>query len=143
LFVMLGFMFFYKIFALLDADARKLDPERLSIYTAAAQQIIMILMIFFTAFIAYGTATATLVGQSMGAKRTDLAEQYGWEAVKIGVYGTTAIGLLVAGFSQQVLHVFTHDPAVIDVAIPVLRVCGLMLPLVLSGLVLTQALFGA
>ena len=58
------------------------------IFAAATQNIIIILMLCFTAFMAYGTATATLVGQSMGAKEYDLAERYGWEAVKIGVYIT-------------------------------------------------------
>ena len=41
------------------------------------------------------------------------------------------------------LHVFTKDEAVIAVAQPILRICGGLLPFVLSALVLTQALFGA
>ena len=50
-------------------------------------------MLFFTGCMAYGTATATLVGQSMGAKKYDLAERYGWEAVKLGVYFTVVLGV--------------------------------------------------
>ena len=41
------------------------------------------------------------------------------------------------------LHVFSKDAAVIEVARPILRICGALLPFVLSALVLTQALFGA
>ena len=41
------------------------------------------------------------------------------------------------------LHVFTKDAAVIEVARPILRICGALLPFVLSAIVLTQALFGA
>jgi Na+-driven multidrug efflux pump len=100
-------------------------------------------MLCFTAFMAYGTATATLVGQSMGAKEYVLAERYGWEAVKIGVYITLVIGLGVSAFPDTVLHVFTKDASVITVARPILRICGALLPFVLSALVLTQALFGA
>src|SRR5271154_4932823 len=44
---------------------------------------------------------------------------------------------------DTVLHVFTKDEAVIAVARPILRICGGLLPFVLSALVLTQALFGA
>src|SRR5690606_30077059 len=101
------------------------------IFTAATQNIIIILMLCFTAFMAYGTATATLVGQSMGAKRTDLAERYGWEAVKLGVYATAVIGFFVSVFPDSVLHVFSKDAAVIAVARPILRICGVLLPFVL------------
>jgi len=113
------------------------------IYAAATSNLIIILMVCFTAFMAYGTATATLVGQSMGAKEFKLAERYGWEAVKIGVYITAVLGALMVVFPRTVLHIFTKDEAVVVVATPILRICGALLPAVLSALVLTQALFGA
>jgi multidrug resistance protein, MATE family len=137
-FVMSGFSLFYKIVGILDARAG--DG---TVYSAATQNIIVILMAFFTGCMAYGTATATLVGQSMGAKEYDLAERYGWEAVKIGVYATIVVGLGVMIFPDTVLHVFCKDEAVVAVARPILRICGALLPFVLSALVLTQALFGA
>lgn len=137
-FVMSGFGVFYKIVGILDDNAHQ-GP----LFASATQQIIIILMAFFTGCMAYGTATATLVSQSMGAKKYDLAERYGWEAVKIGVYMTLVIGALVCLFPSVVLHVFTKDEAVIAVAVPIMRICGLLLPFVLSALVLTQALFGA
>jgi len=137
-FVMSGFGVFYKIVGVLDARAGH-GP----IYSSATQNIIVILMAFFTGCMAYGTATATLVGQSMGAKEYDLAERYGWEAVKLGVYFTIFLGLAVVAFPDTVLHVFCKDAAVINVARPILRICGVLLPCVLSALVLTQALFGA
>jgi MATE family multidrug resistance protein len=138
MFVMSGFGLFYKIVGVLDIRAGH-GP----LYAAATQNIIVILMAFFTGCMAYGTATATLVGQSMGAKNYDLAERYGWEAVKMGVYFTLLLGLFVIMMPDTVLHVFTKDDAVITVARPILRICGALLPFVLSALVLTQALFGA
>ena len=138
LFVMSGFALFYKIVGMLDAEA-----GAGSLYATATWNIIIILMVFFTGSIAYGTATATLVGQSMGAKDHALAERYGWEAVKIGVYVASVIGLLVLLFPDAVLHGFTKDAPVIEIARPILRICGALLPFVLSALVLTQALFGA
>jgi putative MATE family efflux protein len=137
-FVMSGFALFYKIVGMLDAQ-RGVGP----VYAAATQNNINILMLFFTACMAYGTATATLVGQSMGAKRSDLAERYGWEAVKLGVYFTIVLGACVFVRPDVVLHVFSKDPAVIAVALPILRICGALLPFVLSAIVFTQALFGA
>jgi Na+-driven multidrug efflux pump len=138
MFVMSGFGLFFKIVGVLDADA-----GTGAIYTAATQNIVIILMLFFTACMAYGTATATLIGQSMGSKQTELAERYGWESVKLGVYFTAVIGLLVFLYPESVLHVFSKDAQVIAVARPILRICGALLPFVLSAIVFTQALFGA
>jgi putative MATE family efflux protein len=140
MFVMSGFGLFFKIVGILDlTNSATVGP----IYTAATQNIIIILMLFFTASIAYGTATATLVGQSMGARQIELAERYGWEAVKLGVYATLFIAVGVVLFPDTVLHAFSKDAAVIDTARPILRICGALLPFVISALVLTQALFGA
>ena len=137
-FVMSGFGVFEKIVGILDAQ-RGVGP----IYVAATNNNIIILMLFFTGCIAYGSAAATLVSQSMARKEFDTAAAYAWTAVKMGVYFTIVLGALVFFFTPQVLHVYTKDQAVIDAATPILRVCGLMLPFVLTALVLTQALFGA
>jgi multidrug resistance protein, MATE family len=137
-FVMSGFGVFFKIVGILDLEAGH-GP----IYTAATQNNISILMLFFTACMAYGTATATLVGQSMGAKQTDMAERYGWEAVKLGVYFTIVLGAFIFIRPDWVLQVFSKDASVIAVATPILRICGALLPFVLSAIVFTQALFGA
>jgi putative MATE family efflux protein len=136
--VMSGFGLFKKIVAMLDEQAGH-GP----IFGAATWNVIVILMFFFTAFMAYGSATATLVSRSLGEKRPDVAERFGWEAVKIGVYVSTVLGALIALFPSAVLHILGKDQAVIDAAQPILRVCGGLLPFVLTGLVLTQALFGA
>ena len=138
MFVMSGFLLFSAIVGLLDKAAGH-GP----IFAAATSNLIIILMVCFTAFMAYGTATATLVGQSMGAKEFGLAERYGWEAVKIGVYITAVLGSVMMLFPDHVLHIFCKDDAVVAVARPILRICGALLPFVLSALVLTQALFGA
>jgi putative MATE family efflux protein len=138
MFVMGGFGFFFKIVGMLDGAATH-GP----IMVAATQNTIIILMLFFTACLAYGTATATLVGQSMGAREFDLAERYAWTAVKIGVYFTMVLGLVVFLVPEKVLHVYCKDAEVVAVARPILRICGALLPLVLAAMVFTQALFGA
>jgi len=135
---MSGFGLFIKIVGIIDAR-NGVGP----IFVAATNNTIIILMLFFTGCIAYGSATATLVSQSMAKKEFDLAEAYGWTAVKLGVYATIVLGLFVFAAPESVLHIFTKDPPVIAAAKPILRGCGLLLPFVLSALVLTQALFGA
>jgi MATE family multidrug resistance protein len=135
---MSGFGLFLKIVGIIDQE-RGHGP----IFFAATNNTIIILMLFFTACIAYGSATATLVSQSMAKKEFDTASAYGWTAVKIGVYFTLVLGTLVFSFPEAVLHVYTKDAVVVATAVPILRGCAIMLPFVLAGLVLTQALFGA
>ena len=138
IFVMSGFGLFIKIVGMLDARGTA-GP----IFVAATNNTIIILMLFFTACIAYGSATATLVGQSMAQKDFDLANRYTWEAVRIGTYFTLVLGAVVFVWPEAVLNVYSKDQAVIAAARPILRICGLMLPFVMAAIVFTQALFGA
>jgi Na+-driven multidrug efflux pump len=149
--VMSGFGLFLKIVAELDAieAASALVQQaseavhRPAIYTAAAKVIIDILSISFMGSIAFGMATATLVSQSLGARRPELAARYGWESVKIGFAAMTALGILTIIFPEVVLSLFSKDQAVIDAAIPSLRLMAAFEGLIAAGLVLAQALYGA
>jgi putative MATE family efflux protein len=135
LFVMSGFALFYKIVA------RVGQPE--AVYAAATQNVVVILMLVFTTCLAYGTATATLVSESMGKGRHDLAERYTYASAKIGVAFFVCFGTLMAIFPEALLRVYTHDPAVIAIAMPALRMVALAAPVIATALVFTQALFGA
>ena len=66
-----------------------------AVFGAATTDIVEILKLTFTACIAFGTATATLVSQSLGAKRPDEAEKFGWASVRLGlvVFGPLAVFL--------------------------------------------------
>jgi multidrug resistance protein, MATE family len=135
LFVMSGFALFYKIVAKVG------QPE--TVYAAATQNVVVILMLVFTTCIAYGTATATLVSESLGKKLPELAARYAWEAVKLGAFIMAGVGLLMFLFPTGILRVYTHDLEVIRVATPALRMVALSAPLMAAALVFTQALFGA
>jgi putative MATE family efflux protein len=135
--VMFGFGMFYWIVGHLDAQVGS------PIYTAATQNIITIMQLTFITCIAYGTATATLVGQSMGAGDYALAERYVWEAIKIGLYIFGALGIFTIAKPVFILRLITSDASVINVARRPLRMCGIINPLILCAMVFTQALFGA
>ena len=87
--------------------------SRPSIYAAATKVIMDAMSIAFMTCIAFGTATATLVSQSLGAKRPDLAERFGWESVRVGCYVMGAFGLFTVLSPDLVLAVFSKDAAVI------------------------------
>lgn len=123
--------------------ANTLMWSRPPVYTTAAKLIIDLLSIGFVTCIAFGQATATLVSQSMGDDKYELAEQYGWDSVKIGMYFFGAIGLAVVLFPEFFLDMLSDDPMVIEAAVPGLRIMASLEMFVAMALILTQALFGA
>jgi putative MATE family efflux protein len=77
-------------------------------------------------FGAYGlsTATAVMVGNSLGAREPDRAYGAVREAVRLTIWVIGPIGLFFILFARQYLMLFTGDPAVLDVATPALRIGG-------------------
>ncbi len=113
------------------------------IYVAATKVIIDILSVTFMSCVAFGTATATLVGQSLGAGRPDLAERYGWESVRIGVYLFGAMGLFAMAFPDLLFGIFSKDVEVIEAGRNSLRLMGGCEALIGVAMILAQALYGA
>ncbi len=113
------------------------------IFTTAAKLIIDLLSIGFVTCIAFGTATATLVSQSMGEGDFDSAEAYGWDSVKLGGAFFGLVGVAVIVFPEFFLDLLSDDATVITAAVPGLRVMASLEVLIATALVLTQALFGA
>ena len=119
----------------------------------ASSLITHVMMLVFMSALAFGISTATLVSQSIGAGKDELASRYAWQSVRLAVYFMAVFGLLIAIFPEPVLRIFLPDEpgqadylkaAVIELAIPSMRVtAGLLSPLAAAGLILTQALYGA
>ncbi len=111
---------------------------------AATTNIVALMKLTFTACLAFGTATATLVGQSLGVKRDDLASKFGWASVKLGliIFGVVGVaeGLL---FTKPIVHFLTHSHLVAEAMILPLRIMGVVTPLVAVAMILSEALFGA
>jgi putative MATE family efflux protein len=145
--VMTGFALFLHIPAYLDA--REGVPGT---NAAAAWDVITIMMVVFMTCIAFGTSTATLVAQSLGAKKPDLATRYGWQSVWLIVVVMGALGAVLGLFPEELMRLFLPKDAekvellkdaAVAVAIPSLRFSGVIAPIAAAALVLTQALYGA
>jgi MATE family multidrug resistance protein len=117
--------------------------SRPSIYAAATKVIMDAMSIAFMTCIAFGTATATLVSQSLGGGRDDLAERFGWESVRIGFYIMAAFGLFTVLFPETVMGVFSKDQAVILAGRNALRLMAVSTVFISTSLILAQALYGA
>jgi multidrug resistance protein, MATE family len=151
--VMSGFALFSMIVSHLDslvgshsivvegacAGARTEAPN-----SAATMVIVGILKLTITACLAFGTATATLVSQSLGEGDPDRAEKFGWSSVKLGLGIFGVIGLLEGAiFPNQILGFVSQSAAVREAALHPFQLMAACTPLIACGMILTQALFGA
>jgi len=110
---------------------------------ASTTVIVGILKLTFTACLAFGTSTATLVAQSLGEKAPDKAATFGWTSVKLGLFAFGFIGFAEAYFAEELLAFVSHSELVQQAALGPMRVMGICTPLIATGMILTQALFGA
>jgi len=115
-----------------------------AVNSAATTLIVGILKLTFTACLAFGTSTATLVSQSLGEGVPDKAERFGWVSVRLGLIIFGVVGLLEGVLlTEPLLHLVTKSEAVFEAALLPMRMMGIATPLIAVGMILTQALFGA
>jgi len=112
---------------------------------ALASYTIGIRIIIFFILPAWGLsgAAATLVGQNLGAKQPERAEESVW---KTGVYNVLFLGgegVLLFLFAPPVMRVFTHDPAIVPLGVSCLRILSLGNVGYAYGMVMQQAFNGA
>ena len=149
--VMSGFMLFAMIVSKLDTilhaatvDVAFPGGRQEAVNGAATTVIVGVLKLTFTACLAFGTSTATLVSQCLGSGKSDEAEKFGWVSVRLGLVIFGVVGLLEGVIlTDQILHLVTKSPAVFEAAQLPMRMMGLATPLIAVGMILTQALFGA
>jgi putative MATE family efflux protein len=93
--------------------------------------------------VGFGAATAAIVGQNLGAGRSDRASRAGWMSVAFcSVFGVLACVVELL-FSERFAAVFSHDPAVIAEGARYLRIAALSQVGICAEIVLEGALGGA
>jgi len=90
-----------------------------------------------------GNATATLVGQNLGAARPDRAERSVWTAARYNVVFMSVLGAIFVLLAPQIVAMFTVDPEIRRYGVSCLRILGAGYPLYAVGMVVIQALNGA
>ena len=144
--MMIGFGLFARVAGKLDAAAALSSPTGVqeAVNGAATTDIVEILKLTFTACIAFGTATATLVAQSLAAKRPQDAERFGWASVRLGLGIFGVVGLLEGViFTPQIVNFITHSDAVRQAAMVPMRMMGIVTPIIAVAMIVSEALFGA
>jgi putative MATE family efflux protein len=113
--------------------------EALAGYTIAVRLIIFALLPSW----GLSNAAATMVGQSLGARKPERAEQAVWRAGSYNARFLVAVGIVFFLAAPLILRAFTGDPAVTRYAVHCLRIVALGYPLYAYGMVLTQSFNGA
>jgi putative MATE family efflux protein len=138
--LMAGFLLVMKFVGQIDAAA----GTQQNTYSAATTALFNTAALCFLPLLAFGTATATAVSQSLGARKPNLAARYGWESVRIGMWAMVLVGAAFMAFPEAIIGIWApNDPAVPAAAATPLRLVALSCPMMVVGLVLSQALYGA
>ncbi len=90
-----------------------------------------------------GSAAATLVGQNLGAKQPERAEQSVWRAAQFNMFFLGGISLIFLLFAPYLVAIFSNDPVVIQYGANCLRIISLCYVLYAYGLVIVHAFNGA
>ena len=113
--------------------------------TALAGYTIAIRILIFVLLPSWGlsNAAATLVGQNLGAKQPERAEQSVWRTGLYNMLFLGAVGVFFVIAADPVIRLFTNDPAVVPLAVSCLRILSYGNIGYAYGMVMLQAFNGA
>ena len=112
---------------------------------AVAGYTVAIRLIIFTLLPAWGlaNATATFVGQNLGAKQPERAETGVWRAARVTVIYMFLVGMTYAIGAPWLVRAFTSDPEAIAPGVLALRIFGCGYVLFGYGMILIQSFNGS
>jgi putative MATE family efflux protein len=88
-------------------------------------------------------AGATMVGQALGARKPERAEQAVWVAGFYNMCFLGVVGVLFVLLARPIANIFTTDPAVVPNAVDALRIISLGFLFYAYGMVIAAAFNGA
>lgn len=88
-------------------------------------------------------ASSTLVGQSLGAKRSDMAIIYGKVLQRIGFVMSVLLGICIALFNTEIMNLFSKDPLVIEKGEIILLMLALVIQFQVNQVITMGCLRGA
>jgi len=126
-------------FLLLQVVISRMGTNASSVY----QIVMSINSMCFVPIFGFGIAATTMVGQSLGAKRVDLAKKAGWKTIKICLMITVVISSLLFIFSGILIKIYTKDPAILAIGTGAIKLFSFSQPFVSIVTVVSNALRGA
>lgn len=92
---------------------------------------------------AFQTSATTLVGQSLGAKKPELARRYTRYTITLGVVVMTLAGICLFVFARPLVSIINSDPSVIEIAERCLKVVAFVQPVQVVAWIYAGAMRGA
>lgn len=117
---------------------------KINVVTQAATTILtQVASLTFLPLLGFGTASATMVGQSLGAGKPDDAEKYAYGSIKLGAILMVILAMIFIFFSKHVIGLFTETDQVISEGSKALIIFSLAMVFEAIGIISSQSLFGA
>ena len=91
----------------------------------------------------FGIATATIVGQQLGAGNPDLAVAAGWRSLRMAVIAMATLSVLSAYYARELAEFMIDDPRVVHLTVVFIYMIALSQPLMACEFTLAGALRGA
>lgn len=110
----------------------------------ASYQIVMsINSICYIPIWGFGIAATTMIGQSLGAKKPQLAEKCGRDILKMGMPVTIILTVLVFVLSRVLVAVYSSDPEVQAIGVTAIKIFSISQPFLTMIVIFSGALRGA
>jgi putative MATE family efflux protein len=112
---------------------------------ALAGYAVAMRVVMFAILPAWGlsNAAATLVGQNLGARQPERAEQAVWTAARYNLYFLGSVGVVFVVFAGPIVRLFPGGAEMQAFGATALRILGLGFPFYAYGLVISSAFNGA
>jgi MATE family multidrug resistance protein len=110
---------------------------------AATQALLMLLSLSFMQAVGISVATSTLVGRYIGARVLEAARRTFRSALLLGAILSSAVGLLFVSLPRPLLRIFTDEPEVLDMGLPLVWLCAAFQFFDCAAIVAEGALRGA
>ena len=91
----------------------------------------------------FGIATATLVGQQLGAGKPELAVAMGWRSLRMAVVAMTILSVLLAWFAHDLASFMIKDDEVVKLTVVFIYMIAAAQPMMACEFTLAGALRGA